>query len=310
MQRHPPLRLSVLDFGTRNTWADTSRSVLEETTEQAILVEGLGYHRYWLAEHQSASGAWGNSVPLVAHLASRTRTLRIGPAGILAACCDPFQVAQDYRLLEGLYPGRIDIGLARGQPSQAGLRPRFASQEDFIQAYAKNAGELIRLLRVRYDRRTIEEGATTPVPSDVTLPVPWSLGSGAYSCDVALRMRTAFCYSIFHHEDPNPAMMQRYSSNFVPHIHCSEPKSAIALCVICAASAQEADAIDRDTRQRAKASKVYVNVVGDADHCAHRISALAASYAVDEVVLLALGRNADERTRCFGLLAAKLLNVH
>jgi luciferase family oxidoreductase group 1 len=304
------IRLSILDFGLRATAEESSRAILVSTSKMAVLADRLGYSRYWVSEHQSRYGAWGNPTPLVAHLASKTRDISVGPAGVLAAFCDPFRLAEDFRLLECLYPGRIDLGLARAEPAQPALKAHLTDREALDRAYERSTEDIVRLIRTRHDSTTIEAEALVPIPWDVTLATPWMLGSGTRSRDTALRLRTAFCYSLFHcpGTERTPAVLREYLDRFEPDVHCREPRAALAVCVICAETEREAQVIEVQKRPQASRHRLTVNVLGDASHCAEQLHELAHSYAVDELVLLDLSRDAAERERCFTLLASSVLD--
>src|SRR5271170_5858155 len=114
--------LSVLDLATVGTGSTPARA-LRETTEMSQLVERLGYHRLWVAEHH-AMEAIASSAPavLIAHLASATSTLRVGSGGVMLPNHSPLVIAEQFATLEALHPGRIDLGLGRAP----GTDPRTA----------------------------------------------------------------------------------------------------------------------------------------------------------------------------------------
>src|SRR5579859_4681025 len=85
-----------------------------ETIELAQLLESYGYGRYWLAEHHTADVAHSSPEILTPIVAGLTRRIIVGPAGVLLRFHSPLKVAKDFRLLHTLYPGRVDLGLARG----------------------------------------------------------------------------------------------------------------------------------------------------------------------------------------------------
>src|ERR1022692_3026387 len=114
--------LSVLDLATVTTGSTPARA-LQETTDMARVVEQLGYHRLWVAEHH-AMAAIASSAPavLIAHLANATSTIRIGSGGVMLPNHSPLVVAEQFGTLEALHPGRIDLGLGRAP----GTDPRTA----------------------------------------------------------------------------------------------------------------------------------------------------------------------------------------
>src|SRR6202044_3884551 len=92
---------------------------LANTVDLARVTEHLGYERYWLAEHH-ASGGLAGSVPeiLIAHVAAATSTIRVGSGGVMLSHYSPLKVAEQFRLLEALHPGRIDLGIGRAPGSE------------------------------------------------------------------------------------------------------------------------------------------------------------------------------------------------
>src|SRR5262245_25476428 len=105
--------LSVLDQSPIR-WGATPRQALAETIELAKLVDRLGYHRYWLAEHHN-SNAFAGTAPeiLIDRVAAETRQLRVGSGGVMLTHYSPLKVAECFRMLETLHPGRIDLGIGR-----------------------------------------------------------------------------------------------------------------------------------------------------------------------------------------------------
>src|SRR5271155_212757 len=114
--------LSVLDLATVASGSSPAQA-LAETTELARVVEQLGYHRLWVAEHHAMS-AIASSAPavVIAHLANATTTLRLGSGGVMLPNHAPLVIAEQFATLEALHPGRIDLGLGRAP----GTDPRTA----------------------------------------------------------------------------------------------------------------------------------------------------------------------------------------
>src|SRR5436190_287956 len=107
------MRLSVLDQSPIISGHDARRAI-EETLALARRADELGYHRYWLAEHH-AIAALADPCPevLVARLGAETKRIRVGTGGILLPYYSAFRVAESFRMLEALYPGRVDLGIGR-----------------------------------------------------------------------------------------------------------------------------------------------------------------------------------------------------
>src|SRR5262249_61388562 len=113
------MRLSVLDQSPIIS-GHGARRAIEETLALARRADELGYERYWLAEHH-AIAALGDPCPevLVARLGAETRRIRVGTGGVLLPYYSAFRVAEAFRMLEALYPGRVDLGIGRAPGGDA-----------------------------------------------------------------------------------------------------------------------------------------------------------------------------------------------
>src|SRR5260370_38028984 len=106
-----PVTLSVLDQSPIRDGGSPAQAI-NETVALAQAAERLGYHRYWVAEHHASAGLAGTAPEiLVARLAACTSALRVGSGGLMLSHYSPLKVAETFRVLEALYPGRIDLGI-------------------------------------------------------------------------------------------------------------------------------------------------------------------------------------------------------
>src|SRR5699024_1690526 len=107
------MRLSLLDRSRTRTDLP-EESALKHTVERAVQAEQAGYQRYWVAEHHAVPGiASGSPAVLLAAIGARTSRIRLGSGGVMLPNHRPLVVAEQFSMLEGLYPGRIDLGLGR-----------------------------------------------------------------------------------------------------------------------------------------------------------------------------------------------------
>ena len=207
----------------------TSAQALHNTLDLAKHVEGLGYTRFWLAEHHSMPGI-ASSAPavLVGAVAAATSTLRVGSGGVMLPNHPPLVVAEQFGMLEGLYPGRIDLGLGRApgtDPRTAAALRRSAaplSADDFPQ----QLGELLAYFAE--DPDAPEDGHIHAVPAAGNQPPVWLLGSSLYSAQLAGLLGLPFAFA--HHfssENTLPAA-HAYRSNFRPSSTLKEPYLLIA----------------------------------------------------------------------------------
>src|SRR5436853_7083498 len=111
------LRLGVLDQSPVRSGGAVAAAI-HETLELAELCDRRGYHRYWLAEHHSTPGLAGSSAEvLIGQVAARTSRIRVGSGGVMLQHYSALKVAESFRVLETLYPGRIDLGIGRAPGS-------------------------------------------------------------------------------------------------------------------------------------------------------------------------------------------------
>ncbi len=293
--------LGILDFGGRRA-GRPSWTAVNETVSAAQLADRLGYRRYWLAEHQAIGDGWGAATVMVGHLAMQTRQINVGTAGSLINYHDLFDLASDYRLLEAIHPGRIDLGIAGGGPTMTGLHVRYPKPD-----YLANIAALVELLRRLPKDVQPDQPPLVPIPADVTISMPWLLGSGMRSKDAAVRHRTAFCYSLFHSPRIDPDIVADYLDRFAPSADTPRPRAAICASVICAETEAEARHIEATQAHHLRARGATLNVVGSAPQCAERLQELAERFGVSEVVVHDVSCTVPERRRCYALLAQELL---
>ena len=111
------LQLSVVDQSPVRAGA-TAGDALRETIDLAVAVEAFGYRRFWVAEHHSIANFAGTSPEiLTGQIAGRTNSIRVGTGGVMLSHYSSFKVAENFRVLEALYPGRIDLGIGRAPGS-------------------------------------------------------------------------------------------------------------------------------------------------------------------------------------------------
>jgi luciferase family oxidoreductase group 1 len=241
------MKLSVLDHSIVAR-GSSAREAFRNTLELAREAEQFGYHRFWLAEHHG-SGHFAGVAPeiLVAHVAMATSRIRLGTGGVLLSNYSPFKVAEVFRLLETLHPGRIDLGIGRasgstdvvaraltyGAPSSAENFPtKLADLIAFLSGTAPATPEFQAL-----SLRTMEPG----------MPQLWALGSGEQSSLLAARLGISFCFAHFFNPIHGGPVTRGYRARFQPSHMQAQPRSAISVYVICAPTEQEARRIARSS---------------------------------------------------------------
>ncbi|MFY1697372.1 MULTISPECIES: MsnO8 family LLM class oxidoreductase [unclassified Solwaraspora] len=201
-------------------------------------VESHGYHRYWIAEHHgSAAHACAAPEVVAAAAAAVTSRIRVGSGGVLLPHYSPLKVAETFRVLTALHPGRIDLGFGRGlggPPAFAELLNPYAIRTD--EAFLQQIGGLLGFLG---DGRTITRVSVTPeIP---TPPIPWMLGSGKSSAQMAGMLGLPFCLAQFIAPAECPEALAVYREKFRPSAWLEQPQAMLALRVLCADSDAEAE---------------------------------------------------------------------
>lgn len=235
--------LSVLDLSPVSS-GRTGSDALRETVQLAQTAEDLGYQRFWVAEHHNLpSVASSAPVVMMATVAASTRCIRVGAGGIMLPNHSPLQVAEQFRVLEALHPGRIDLGLGRAPGTDqltafALRRSREAlAADDFPQQYA----ELLAYIDGFPDEHPF--APISAQPDDVPLPPVWILGSSLYGAQAAAAFGTAFAFAgHFGEADPTEAM-QLYREGFRPSGRPGAlvtPRSMLAVGAIAADDEQTA----------------------------------------------------------------------
>jgi luciferase family oxidoreductase group 1 len=216
---------------------------LRNTIDLARLVDELGYHRYWVAEHHGGPMLAGPSPEaLIGPIAAATSRIRVGSGGVMLPHYSPLKVAETFSLLAGLFPGRIDLALGRA----AGTDPltTFALQRDRRQAAPDDFPEqLAELLGYLYDRLPAEHPfarLAQTLPGRPELPVPWLLGSSQQSAIWAAELGLPYAFADFI--NPRGAEIAAlYRERFAEHEHEGvRPQVAVGVWVICAETDEEA----------------------------------------------------------------------
>ena len=327
------LMLSVLDQSPVRQGV-TPRDALMETIALAKHCDALGYRRYWLAEHH-ATPALAGSAPeiMIARVAAETSRIRVGSGGVMLSHYSSLKVAEQFRMLETLYPGRIDLGIGRApgsdQLTAAALAhgPGALGIEHFPNQIADVIGYLEHTIPGEHPFSRIQL-----MPDGETLPEIWILGSSDQSAIFAAYFGRAFSFAHFITDEAGPRIVEAYKAQFRPSGPLAVPQASIGVFVICAESEKRAHylAASRDLsrlRQRQGRPMPYPppeealaypytdierrvveshrrrQIVGTPDQVKAGIEELAARYGVDEVVVLTITHDFDARKRSYALLA-------
>ena len=232
----PDLRLSILDQSPIPEGCSAG-DALRNSVDLARLADSLGYNRYWVAEHHGTRGlACASPEALIGPIAAATSRLRVGSGGVMLPHYSPLKVAENFSMLSGLFPGRIDLGIGRA----AGTTPKvaFALQRDRRQAspddFREQLAELLNYLGNRTQFR-------------FESPELWLLGSSQDSAVWAAELGLPYAFADFI--NPNGAPLARYYRQlFTASDSTPSPRTAVAAWAICAETDAEAERLSLSFR--------------------------------------------------------------
>lgn len=327
-----PPRLSVLDQSPIIS-GHTAAHAVHETIRLAKEAERLGYHRYWLAEHHSVS-ALADPCPeiLVARVAAETTTLRVGTGGVLLPYYSPFKTAEQFRMLEALYPGRIDLGIGRapgadrmtalamGEGRYHGAE-QFPEQVQYLVAYLDDA--------LPADHPFAKVKAN---PAGPTAPPVWLLGSSDYSGALAAELGLGFAFAHFISADEGESVMRDYKRRYQPSARAPQPHALVCVFAICAATDAEAERLAQSIDLRRLNMDYGVNqpvptlaeaerypytpadrariahhrrrvVLGSPRRVQARLLEIQAAFEADELMVITITGDYDSRMNSYRLIA-------
>src|SRR5262249_38768054 len=234
------LPLSVLDLSPVVTGSSGAVS-LRNSIDLAQLADRLGFKRYWVAEHHNLPSV-ASSAPeiMIRQIPAATEPLRLRPGGVMLPNHAPLMVAERFKVLEALFPGRIDLGLGRAPGTDPvtsyALRRRQDGGDDFLERFQE---------LVLFERRGFPEGHpyanVYAMPKDIALPPIWLLGSSSYSAKLAAMVGMGFSFAHHFSDHDAVAPMLAYREQFQPSATLEQPYAILACAVVCADTEAEAE---------------------------------------------------------------------
>lgn len=327
------LRVSVLDQSPIPAGA-TAGDALRTTLELAQLADRLGYERYWLAEHHSFSALAGTAPEILAgHVASATARIRVGSGGVMLPHYSPLKVAETFRMLEVLHPGRIDLGVGRAPGADPlttfalQARHREPSADDFPNQLVELVGFLNGTIPESHAFSRIKV-----MPDSGGTPALWLLGSGGSSAHYAAQFGLPYAYAHFINPNGGEQLAADYRSAFRATAAQPDPYVAICVSTICADSEEEADrlaaslrlwrlrlergdpgeiptveealAYDYSPPELARMTELATRfVVGDPESARRQLLALVERFGADELFIVTICHDQRARLRSYELLA-------
>ena len=238
--------LSLLDLTPIATGTTVAEAV-ETSVELATLAERLGYHRVWYAEHHNTAGlASGSPEIMIEHIASRTERIHVGAGGVMLPNHAPLKIAETFRLLEALHPGRIDLGLGRapGTDTITAFAMRRSAEALRADDYPEQLAELIAFddgtFPADHPFRTVR-----PVPVAVRLAPIWLLGSSDFSARLAAEVGLGYAFAAhINGRGAIPAMLD-YRASFRPSSRFPTPWAILTVSVTVGETPEQAKELSR-----------------------------------------------------------------
>jgi luciferase family oxidoreductase group 1 len=328
------LRLSVLDQSVACVGRPQDEAI-RNTVSLAEHCEALGYERFWLSEHHALPTIVGTAPEvLMAAVAMRTSRIRIGSAGIMLPHYSPFKVAEQFRVLDALAPGRIDLGVGRApggdQRTSRLLNPDPGASDRFPQQ--------VRELQAWVSGEEMPEGhpgrGVQAFPRGATVPQLWMLGSSGYGARLAGHFGMPYSFAHFITDGEGCAeALELYRHVFQPGL-IEKPQANVCVWALAADTEEEAwrlfasrerTRVDRQSgrfgpllppgeapRAYSESEEAYrrrlreTAMVGTGEQVAGRLRALAEELQVPELVVITWTWDPLAQRRSYELLAGAL----
>lgn len=227
------IKLSVLDQTPIRKGSTASES-LQETIELAKLADKLGYTRYWLSEHHNSQTlATGSPEIMIARLGAETENIILGSGGVMMPNHSTLRVAENFRVLEGLYPNRIDLGMGRAPGTDRMTAHLLNPSNQFNpKDYIQQLRDLQHLLNDE-PLEGISEAKIQAIPIINTSPNLWILTSSGESALIAAHFGMALSFAQFINPVGAAAAIKAYKEQFQPSSELQEPKTSVGIFGFC-----------------------------------------------------------------------------
>jgi luciferase family oxidoreductase group 1 len=327
------MKWSVLDQSPARQ-GYTEDTAIRDSLALARLCDRLGFHRYWLSEHHNSAGVAGTAPEiLAAAIAATTRRIRVGSAGVMLPHYSALKVAEQFRVLEAIAPGRIDLGVGRAPGSDRltamALNPHSNAHEEFprqvheLQAWTTGAA-----LPAEHPFRRVAAHPRGP-----TSPQLWVLGSSDYGAQLAAHFGLPYAFAYFFSDGRGVEQaLSLYRRNYRPSERYPDPIATICVWALAADTETEARRLmgsrelwrigfekgERAALASPEAAAAYpyseaeravirdmrdTALVGTADKVAGMLRSLAARLQLDEIVINTWAFDPVARERSYELLA-------
>lgn len=331
------IKLSILDQSPIAE-GSTAMETLKETAILAEKAEAWGYTRFWVSEHHDATTLAGSSPEiLMAHLASVTSTIRIGSGGVMLPHYSAYKIAENFKLLTALFPGRIDAGVGRAPGGMP--RASYALHNGKYRDITKFPEQVDDLLMYLNDTMPADHPyiglKATPLIDEA--PPVWMLGSSLNSAVLAAEKGLPYMFAQFINGEGGAEAAAAYRKAFRPSADLQQPKQAVAVFFACAEtevaaeriassldlslilSAQGIPSTGTPSPEKAMAypyteyEKPHVlnnrnrMIVGTPKTARAQIEQLVAEFGADEIMLVMIAYDFKDKLKSYELIAKEML---
>lgn len=307
------ITLSVLDLVPR--LRDHSfEEALEQAANLAIHAEKWGYKRYWAAEHHDMDGlACASTEVLLSHIGARTRTIRLGSGAVLLPHYSPLKVAENFRMLAALYPNRIDLGVGRAPGGSA--HTSMALSGNFLANVADMPNRVQALKALLKDSYTYEDVPVTAKPVPRIPPQLWLLGTNVKSAAMAAEYGAGYVFGQFMSDTNGAEVLTAYRQAFQPSSLQKQPRSMLAIGIICAQTEEEAIRLAEQAvmpgteRQEGQFENDNDNrlLIGTPEQVRNKLLDISVQVQCDEFLVFTPINSYEERLESLRLLAGVML---
>jgi luciferase family oxidoreductase group 1 len=236
------VKLSVLDQSTAAK-ARPEDEAIRDTLALALHCDALGYHRYWVSEHHNSDSIVGTAPEvLIAAIAATTRRIRVGSAGVMLPHYSPLKVAEQFRVLEAIAPGRIDLGVGRAPGSDR--LTAFALNPDAANAAEQFPQQVVDLYAWVTGTPLADDHPFKAIrahPRGTTHPELWILGSSDYGARLAAHFGLPYAFAYFFSEGRGvEEALRLYRDNYRPSPRFPHPVATICIWALAADTDEEA----------------------------------------------------------------------
>ena len=324
------IKLGILDQSVVRDQSDVRGAILE-TIETAKLAEDLGYSRFWISEHHNSTFIAGSTPEvLMVKLASETSHIRIGSGGIMLPNHSALKVAENFRMLETLFPGRIDLGMGRAPGTDRITSSLLNPSNDFSESsYLR---QLEHLQHFFQDTAGTERGFIYATPQSETVPMQWILSSSGGSSKIAARFGLGLAVAKFINGFVGPEVIETYRKHFKPSYQYQAPHAVLSVFLLCGETEEQALAMRKmmdyiliefekgkfGPFPNAEAVKNYKFTLGELERVRYnsgrivsgtkedvkeQLTKLANDFDVDEIIISTMTDSFQSRKRSFELVA-------